>query len=86
MFVCLLYLALNLLAFGAFALDKWKAGRSAWRIRENTLLVLAFLGPAGALCAMRFCRHKTQKPKFYLVPVFLVIHIMAIVYLVGWIL
>jgi uncharacterized membrane protein YsdA (DUF1294 family) len=73
----------NLLAFGAFALDKWKAQRSARRISETTLLAFAFLGPAGALCAMRLCRHKTRKPKFYLVTVFLGIHLAIIMYLVS---
>jgi uncharacterized membrane protein YsdA (DUF1294 family) len=78
-----LYLVANLLAFGAFALDKGKAKRTAWRISENTLLALAFLGPVGGFCAMRLCRHKTHKVKFYLVPVFLVIHLVIIVYIVS---
>jgi uncharacterized membrane protein YsdA (DUF1294 family) len=73
----------NLLAFGAFALDKGKARRSAWRISENTLLALAFLGPAGGFCAMRLYRHKTHTIKFWLVPVFLVLHIAVIAYLAG---
>jgi uncharacterized membrane protein YsdA (DUF1294 family) len=78
-----LYLVVNLFAFGAFAFDKWKAQRTAWRISENTLLALAFLGPAGAFSAMRFFRHKTRKPKFYLVSVFLIIHLVIIAYLVS---
>jgi uncharacterized membrane protein YsdA (DUF1294 family) len=78
-----LYFGTNLIAFCAFALDKWKAQRTAWRISENALLALAFAGPAGAFCAMRLCRHKTQIVKFYLIPVFLVIHIIIIVYLVS---
>ncbi len=31
----------NLLAFGAMGLDKWKASRQKWRIRERTLILLA---------------------------------------------
>jgi len=80
-FVVILYLMANLLAFCAFVLDKRKAQRSSWRMRENTLLALAFLGPAGAFCAMKICRHKTQKIKFYLVPIFLVLHLAVIAYL-----
>jgi uncharacterized membrane protein YsdA (DUF1294 family) len=82
----IIYLVANLLAFGAFAIDKWKAHRASWRISENILLALAFLGPVGGFCAMRLCRHKTQKIKFYLVSVFLVIHLVIIVYIVSVIL
>jgi uncharacterized membrane protein YsdA (DUF1294 family) len=77
----ILYLIANLIAYCAFALDKRKARHTTWRIRENTLLSLAFLGPAGAFCAMKICRHKTQKIKFYLVPVFLVLHLVVTAYL-----
>ncbi|MGB7788398.1 DUF1294 domain-containing protein [Methanoregula sp.] len=85
-FVVVLYLVSNILAFGAFAFDKWKAQRTAWRISENALLALAFLGPFGGFCAMRLYRHKIHKIKFYLVPVFLVIHLAIIVYLAGMLL
>jgi len=77
----ILYLIANLIAYCAFALDKRKARHTTWRIRENTLLSLAFLGPAGAFCAMKIWHHKTQKIKFYLVPVFLVLHLSVIAYL-----
>jgi uncharacterized membrane protein YsdA (DUF1294 family) len=80
--VVVLYCAANLLAFGAFGFDKWKAQRTARRISENTLLAMAFFGPAGAYGAMMFSRHKTRKLKFFLVPVFLVGHLVIIVYLV----
>jgi uncharacterized membrane protein YsdA (DUF1294 family) len=35
---------MNFLAFAAFGLDKARAERGAWRIREETLLQLAFFG------------------------------------------
>ncbi len=86
-FLALLYLGANLLAACAFAWDKRKATKDTWRTSENTLLVLAFLGPFGAFGAMRMFRHKTRKMKFYLVPVFTCLHgILIIWFLSGTIL
>ncbi len=76
-----LYLGLNLVAALAFAYDKAKAKRNTWRTNEGTLLVLAFLGPFGAFLSMQVFRHKTRKLKFFLVPAFLVLHGIIIVYL-----
>ena len=38
--------AVNLLAFGLCGLDKWKARRGFWRVRERTLLGTARGGGA----------------------------------------
>jgi uncharacterized membrane protein YsdA (DUF1294 family) len=76
------YAFLNIIAFLIFANDKRKAKKNAWRTPENLLLVFAALGPFGAFGAMLIFRHKTRKLKFYLVPLFLFIHIVAIMYLV----
>lgn len=60
-----LLLAYNLVVLGIYGLDKWKAGRGAWRTPERTLLWLAALGGGlGALLAIRLFRHKTRKPLF----------------------
>lgn len=80
--LALLYLGINILAAAAFAWDKHKAKSNSWRTSETALLALAFLGPFGAYGAMRLCRHKTQKTKFWLVPLFLVIHASLFVYLI----
>ena len=77
-----LYLSLNLIAACVFAGDKRRAKTDSWRTTENTLLVLAFLGPFGAFLSMRFFRHKTRKIKFWLVPFFLVLHLGVIGYLI----
>lgn len=58
-------LAINAVAFCAFALDKYKAVRGMWRIRESTLLGLSFIGgAAGGYAAMMLFRHKTRKAYF----------------------
>lgn len=69
------YLLANAASFLAYYRDKRSAKHSAWRTPEKTLLVLALLGPFGAVAAMRAFRHKTQKPLFRLVPLFLCLHL-----------
>jgi uncharacterized membrane protein YsdA (DUF1294 family) len=57
--------AINLVTFAAFALDKRAAERRAWRIPEARLLMLAaFGGSPGALVAQQALRHKTRKEPF----------------------
>lgn len=69
------YLLVNVVSFAAFRRDKRSAERSARRTSERRLLVLALFGPFGAAAAMRIFRHKTQKAKFRLVPLFLCLHV-----------
>jgi uncharacterized membrane protein YsdA (DUF1294 family) len=59
-------LAANLLALGAFGLDKLRAATGAWRTRESTLLWLGWLGPVGAWLGVLLVRHKTRKARFLL--------------------
>lgn len=75
----LLYACLNILAFSVFAYDKLKATMKGWRIPENSLLLVAALGPFGALIAMAGFRHKTRHRKFLLVPVFALLHLLLAV-------
>lgn len=70
--ICYL-IAINVMAFLTYGLDKWKARKSLWRIRESALLALAVLGGSiGAWLGMRVWHHKTQHKKFrYGVPLIL---------------
>lgn len=61
----------NILSLAFFVIDKMNAMRRGWRVRESTLLTLAFFGPFGAYAGMRLLRHKTRKLKFVLVKVFM---------------
>ena len=76
------YLGLNVLAFGAFWQDKHRAQTGTWRTPECTLLLLSALGPFGAAFAMKVFRHKTRHVRFWLVPLFVVLHSAALLWLV----
>jgi len=76
-----LYAVFNSTVFLLYAHDKRKAKAGVWRTPETLLLLVAAIGPFGAYGAMILFRHKTLKMKFYLVPVFLIIHIVAIIWL-----
>lgn len=87
--IAIIYLlAINIIAFAVYGIDKWKAKRGKWRISEMTLILLAFIGGAlGAMLGMRMFRHKTQHWKFkILVPLALVLWIAAIGYYIWTVL
>ena len=67
-------LLINALGFGLMLLDKWKAKKNRWRIRESTLMLVAALGGSvGSLLGMYTVRHKTKHLKFTLgIPLILV--------------
>ena len=83
--VVLIYLAvINLVTFFMYGIDKWKAKKSKWRIRETALLGLAVLGGSiGAWLGMKVWHHKTQHKKFkYGVPAIIIIQLALIVYFI----
>ena len=76
------YAVLNVISMLMFFSDKRKAVKGKWRTTENALLTSAFLGPFGATLGMHLVHHKTNKPKFKLVYVFLILHIAVIIILI----
>lgn len=80
-------LAVNVLTFIVYGVDKWKAQRGRWRVPEATLMGLAALGGSvGAWLAMQLFRHKTQKKKFrYGVPLLFVLQVAAVVLFINMI-
>jgi hypothetical protein len=81
-FIC--FVAVNVLTFTLYALDKRRAKGSKWRISENMLILftLAF-GGIGAVLGMCFARHKTKKMKFILTAVLgLTIAIVPLIHIV----
>lgn len=80
----IIYLVLvNILTMMVFALDKWRARQSRWRIPENTLLGLVLGGGSlGGLAGMFLFRHKTRVSKFrWGIPAIMVIELFLGYYL-----
>mgnify|MGYP004457809281 CR=1 FL=1 len=77
-----IYLILiNILGFFLILIDKIKARKKEWRIRENSLIFLAIIGAGpGELISMLMFHHKTKKNKFIiLIPIIIIVQI--IIYL-----
>ena len=80
--VVILYLvAINVVTFLLYGIDKFKAKRSKWRIPESVLLGLAVVGGSvGAWLGMMVWRHKTQHKKFkYGIPLILAMQIAILI-------
>ena len=77
-------LALNLITFITYGIDKFKAKKSRWRIPESTLILLALLGGSiGAWLGIKAWRHKTQHAKFYIgIPLIISGQIILLIYLI----
>ncbi len=60
-----IYGLMSVVAFNAYAIDKTRARRGRWRIRESTLHLLALFGGfIGSLAGQRVFRHKYRKTGF----------------------
>ncbi len=76
-FILLLFLLINILAFIIFSLDKHYAIKNQQRFSEKSLHALSILGGfVGAFCAMFIFHHKIKKFQFLLIQLFI---------LIGWI-
>lgn len=80
--VVLLLVAINLVAFFAYGIDKRRARHHKWRIPESVLLGLAaFGGGLGSYAGMRVFHHKTNHRKFIiLVPVLMIAQVALLVW------
>ena len=75
--------AINIVDFFVYGIDKLKAKRNRWRIPESTLLLLAVIGGSvGALLGMKVWHHKTMHKKFtYGIPLIIAVQILFLNYL-----
>ena len=76
-------LIVNAAAFLLMLIDKIKAKKNRWRIKESTLMLWAAIGGSiGALAGMYTFRHKTLHRKFTIgIPAILALQIAAVVYI-----
>ena len=82
----LIYLiAINVVTFFMYGIDKWKAKRSKWRISEATLLGMAVIGGSiGAWLGMRMWHHKTMHKMFQLgIPLIIVAQIALLIWIIS---
>lgn len=77
-------LIINIITFILFGIDKYKAIKNKWRIKEATLLGMSFIGGAlGGMFGMYVFRHKTKKFYFFLgIPFMMILHVALFIYLV----
>jgi len=82
--ILILLLIINLVAFVAYGIDKYKAKHAKWRTPEATLLLLAAVGGSiGAWLGMKVWHHKTLHKKFrYGVPAIMVLQAALAVYII----
>ena len=67
MLIFLYLILMNALGFVLMLVDKYKARKNLWRIRESTLFLVAVLGGSlGIWLGMYAVRHKTRHPSFTL--------------------
>ena len=80
--ICYL-IAINIVTFFLYGIDKYKAKKNQWRISEATLLTMAAIGGSiGAWAGMRLWHHKTMHKKFkYGIPLIIIMQVALAVYL-----
>lgn len=63
--IWIVYAMINVVSFSLYGIDKRRARKNLWRIRESTLLAATWLmGGTGAWLGMKTFRHKTQHRAF----------------------
>ena len=82
-FLIIYLIAINIIAFSMYGIDKRRARQGQWRIPEKTLLAIAVVGGSvGAFAGMHIFHHKTKHWYFrYGLPTIMIAQIAAVVYL-----
>ena len=77
-------LIINIFGFFIMWLDKRKAKKGSWRIKETTLIIVTALGGGiGTIAGMYTFRHKTQKVAFVIgLPLITVLEVITILYFI----
>jgi uncharacterized membrane protein YsdA (DUF1294 family) len=80
-YILIYFVFINLLSFILFYLDKRKAIKDKWRIKERTLHLSSFMGGSlGSILAMYMFHHKIKKVKFCIITALACIFNISIIY------
>ncbi|MGS5515936.1 DUF1294 domain-containing protein [Clostridioides difficile] len=64
-FILIYFIVINFIAFFSMYIDKKRAIKNEWRIKEATLISIAIIGGSiGSITGMYSFRHKTKHIKF----------------------
>lgn len=82
--IALYLILMNIIGFAMMGIDKRKAIKHLWRVRESTLFLIALTGGSvGSILGMRVFRHKTRHWYFvYGMPLILILQILLIVLII----
>lgn len=74
---------INIIGFFLILIDKVKACKNKWRIKESTLLLISILGGSiGEVSSMLLFHHKTKKNKFIIfIPLLIIVQVIIYLYL-----
>lgn len=76
---------INIIGFFVMCIDKQKAKKGKWRIKEQTLFYITLVGGGiGTITGMYLFRHKTKKLRFTIgFPVIVVSEIILAIYIIS---
>lgn len=79
-------LMINITGFAVMGIDKQKAIKKRWRIRESTLFLIALIGGSfGSIVGMRVFHHKTKHWYFVCgMPLILILQIAIAIFLIQY--
>ncbi len=84
-YIAIVYLLIvNILGFTMMGIDKQKAIKKRWRVRESTLFLIALVGGSfGSILGMRVFHHKTKHWYFVCgMPLILILQIAIAVFII----
>lgn len=80
-YIFIYLITVNLISFVLFFIDKQKAKKHKWRIKESTLHIVSFAGGIiGSIAAMLLFHHKTKKPGFVIITIIALLFNLFLVY------
>lgn len=82
-YIIIYFILINLISFFVCLWDKRMSQKGGWRVAENTLFLLVFLGGSiGMYLTMLKIRHKTKHKRFMLgIPIIMILQISSLLYI-----